>query len=285
MKIVDDTSSPTQVVSNYQNLINKDKVDLVFGPFSSLLTVPASTVVKRYGYAFLESAGGGPEVFAQKLDNMFFVQPAPVVKSGDVFADWVLSLPAADRPKTAAYAELDDPFSAPIAESIREAVRGRGHQDRLQAGLPGRDPGLLRHHGQGGGGQARRPGQRHAERGRVRTGQEPGAAEVQPQVHVHVQRRQLAAGVPEQGRRQQHDRHHVGRRLVPGVDQPGQRGLHRRSTSRPTAAVRTRSTTAAPRRTPAASCSRRSPPRRGRSTTQRSSPPCTRGSGRRCSAT
>jgi branched-chain amino acid transport system substrate-binding protein len=126
MKIVDDTSSPTQVVSNYQNLINKDKVDLVFGPFSSLLTVPASTVVKRYGYAFLESAGGGPAVFAQKLDNMFFVQPAPVVKSGDVFADWVLSLPAASRPKTAAYAELDDPFSAPIAESIRKRFEAAG---------------------------------------------------------------------------------------------------------------------------------------------------------------
>src|SRR3954452_13138863 len=28
MKIVDDTSSPNQVVTNYQNLINKDKVDL-----------------------------------------------------------------------------------------------------------------------------------------------------------------------------------------------------------------------------------------------------------------
>ncbi|HEY0535521.1 MAG TPA: ABC transporter substrate-binding protein, partial [Actinoplanes sp.] len=53
-KIVDDTSSPTQVVTNYQNLINRDKVDLVFGPFSSLLTVPASQVAKRYGYAFLE---------------------------------------------------------------------------------------------------------------------------------------------------------------------------------------------------------------------------------------
>ena len=49
MKIVDDTSSTNQVVTNYQNLINKDKVDLVFGPFSSLLTVPASQVAKRYG--------------------------------------------------------------------------------------------------------------------------------------------------------------------------------------------------------------------------------------------
>jgi branched-chain amino acid transport system substrate-binding protein len=126
MKIVDDTSSPTQVVTNYQNLITKDKVDLVFGPFSSLLTIPASQVAKRYSYAFVEPAGGGPKVFAQKLHNLFFVQPAPVVKSGDVFADWVLSLPKADQPKTAAYAELDDPFSAPIAESIRARFEAAG---------------------------------------------------------------------------------------------------------------------------------------------------------------
>ena len=91
----------------------------MFGPFSSLLTVPASLVAKRYNYAFIEPAGGGPKVFAAKLDNLFFVQPAPVVKSGDVFADWILSLPADQQPKTAAFAELDDPFSAPIAENIR----------------------------------------------------------------------------------------------------------------------------------------------------------------------
>jgi branched-chain amino acid transport system substrate-binding protein len=126
MKIVDDASSPTQVVSNYQNLINRDKVNLVFGPFSSLLTVPASQVAKRYGYAFLEPAGGGPAVFAQNLNNLFFIQPAPVVKSGDVFADWVLSLPADQRPKTAAYTELDDPFATPIAESVRARFEAAG---------------------------------------------------------------------------------------------------------------------------------------------------------------
>ena len=125
-KIVDDTSSPTQVVTNYQNLINKDKVDLVFGPFSSLLTIPASQVAARYHYAFIEPAGGGPKVFEQKLNNLFFVQPAPTSKSGDVFADWILSLPAAKRPKTAAYAELDDPFAAPIAENIRTRFEAAG---------------------------------------------------------------------------------------------------------------------------------------------------------------
>jgi branched-chain amino acid transport system substrate-binding protein len=125
-KIVDDTSSPDQVVTNYQNLINKDKVDLVVGPFSTLLTIPASQVAKRYGYAFLEPAGGGPKVFDQKLDNLFFVQPAPVVKQGDVFGDWVLSLPADQRPKTAAYTELDDPFATPIAENLRSRFEAAG---------------------------------------------------------------------------------------------------------------------------------------------------------------
>jgi branched-chain amino acid transport system substrate-binding protein len=126
MKIVDDASSPVQVVTNYQNLINKDHVDLTFGPFSTLLTIPASRVAERYGYAFLAPAGGGPDVFAQNLKDFFFVQPAPTTQSGDVFASYILSLPAAQRPKTAAYAELDDPFSAPIAENIRAKFEAAG---------------------------------------------------------------------------------------------------------------------------------------------------------------
>lgn len=126
VKVVDDASSPTQVVTNYQNLINKDHVDLTFGPFSTLLTIPASQVAKRYGYAFLAPAGGGPDVFKQNLGNFFFVQPAPTTESGNVFANYVLSLSPADRPKTAAYAELDDPFSAPIAENIRTRFEAAG---------------------------------------------------------------------------------------------------------------------------------------------------------------
>ena len=126
LKIVDDTSSPDQVTTNYQNLISKDKVNFVFGPFSSLLTVPAGQVANRYGYAFIEPAGGGPAVFAEHLPNLFFVQPAPVVSEGKAFASYVLSLPAAQRPKTAAYPELDDPFSGPISETVRAEFEAAG---------------------------------------------------------------------------------------------------------------------------------------------------------------
>ena len=126
LDIQDDASSPTQAATNYQNFITRDHVDLVFGPFSTLLTAPSAAVANRYGYAFIEPAGGGPAVFDEKLHNVFFTQPAPIVQSGDVFVNWVLSLPKAQRPKTAAYPELDDPFSAPIAERMRQAFEKAG---------------------------------------------------------------------------------------------------------------------------------------------------------------
>src|SRR6202030_2275000 len=103
MKYVDDASSTTQVVTNYQNLITQTKVALVFGPFSSLLTIPASTVTNRFGYAFPEPAGGGPSVFNRGIHSLFFVQPAPVENNLVSFTQWVLSLPASQRPATAAY--------------------------------------------------------------------------------------------------------------------------------------------------------------------------------------
>jgi branched-chain amino acid transport system substrate-binding protein len=126
LKIVDDTSSPTQVVSNYQNLINADQVDLVFGPFSSLLTVPAAAIANRFGYAFIEPSGGGPSVFDLHLHDLFLAQPAPVLSSGDAFADYILSLPASKRPKTAAYPSADDPFTSPIVARVRQRLEAAG---------------------------------------------------------------------------------------------------------------------------------------------------------------
>jgi branched-chain amino acid transport system substrate-binding protein len=126
MKYVDDASSTQQVVTNYQNLITSDKVDLVFGPFSSLLTIPASTVVDRYGYAFPEPAGGGPAVFNRGLKSIFFVQPAAVEDNLVSYAKWLLSLPAGQRPASAAYATQDDPFTQPQVDKAKSLLEAGG---------------------------------------------------------------------------------------------------------------------------------------------------------------
>jgi branched-chain amino acid transport system substrate-binding protein len=136
LKIVDDTSSPNQAVSNYQNLISRDKVDLVLGPFSTLLTAPTATIAHRYGYAFVEPAGGGPAVFQAKLNNVFFAQPAPAIKNADVVANYILSLPASQRPKTAAYPMLDDPFAGPPIARLMGELSAHGIRTVYQKTYP-----------------------------------------------------------------------------------------------------------------------------------------------------
>ena len=128
LKIVDDASSPTQVVTNYQNLINKDHVDLVFGPFSSCSPCPASQVAERYNYAFLELRPAVARTSSRRTcTTSSSSSRRRRSQSGDVFADYILVAARADqRPKTAAYAELDDPFSAPIAENIRARFEAAG---------------------------------------------------------------------------------------------------------------------------------------------------------------
>ena len=121
----DDASSTTQIATNIQALINSDHVTFTFGPFSSLLTIPAARVAYHYGYAFPEPAGGGPQVFASKLNNIFFVQPAPVVDNFVSYAKWILSLPKSKRPKTAAFATEDDPFARPqVLKAEKILVKG-----------------------------------------------------------------------------------------------------------------------------------------------------------------
>jgi len=125
LKILNDNSSPTQVVTNYQTLINSDHVALTFGPFSSLLTAPAAAIAHRYGFAFVEGAGGAPIVFAQKLSNVFDVS-LPVANELDPFTAWIKSLPAGQRPKTAAYPMANDPFATPQVQRTQSLLQPLG---------------------------------------------------------------------------------------------------------------------------------------------------------------
>jgi branched-chain amino acid transport system substrate-binding protein len=123
--VLNDNSSPTQVVTNYQKLITVDHVDLTFGPFSSLLTAPASATAHRYGYAFVEGAGGAPIVFAPKLSNVFDVS-LPVANELDPFTTWIESLPAGQRPTSAAYPMANDPFATPQVQLAQSKLKPIG---------------------------------------------------------------------------------------------------------------------------------------------------------------
>jgi branched-chain amino acid transport system substrate-binding protein len=127
--ILDDGGSPNQVVTNYQELFGKDHVDLAFGPFSSLLSGPASAVAARYGMAFVEGAGGAPSVFdtvSNQADHDTFDVSLPVADSLVPLVNWIQSLPASERPKTAAYPMAQDPFADPPVQLAQTLLSNLG---------------------------------------------------------------------------------------------------------------------------------------------------------------
>jgi branched-chain amino acid transport system substrate-binding protein len=139
MVFLNDASDPGTVQTNYTKLIAQDKVSLVFGPFSSLLTVPAAKVAARYGYAFPEGAGGAPSVFQLKLPNVFAISP-PVADQLVPFANWVASLPASQRPKTAAYPLVNDPFADPMAMTAQGILQKAGVRTVYSKIYPAENP-------------------------------------------------------------------------------------------------------------------------------------------------
>jgi branched-chain amino acid transport system substrate-binding protein len=130
LKILNDNSSPNTVVTNYQTLFGTDHVDLAFGPFSSLLSGPASAVAARYGMAFVEGAGGAPSVFdtpSNQADHNTFDVSLPIADEMVPFVNWLLNtLPANERPKTAAYPMAQDPFADPPVQLAQTLLQNAG---------------------------------------------------------------------------------------------------------------------------------------------------------------
>jgi branched-chain amino acid transport system substrate-binding protein len=135
LDIISDASQPAQVTTNYNKLIGSNHDAFVLGPFSTLLTVPASKVVARYGYAFVEGAGGAPSAFGNGLTNVFDVS-VPVALNLTSFAKWVASLPKSQRPKTAAYPTSNDPFTQPQLPPAQKIMQAAGIKTVYQTVFP-----------------------------------------------------------------------------------------------------------------------------------------------------
>jgi branched-chain amino acid transport system substrate-binding protein len=124
--IKDDASNQNTIVADYNALISRDRVDLLLGTFSSLLNLPASAVAERNRMLYVEPAGASPELFSRGFKYLFFSQQAPADHQGDVWANYIADLPEDQRPKTAAYPTLDDPFAQPTSKGIEAILSKAG---------------------------------------------------------------------------------------------------------------------------------------------------------------
>src|SRR6266567_1954866 len=122
LTFLSDGSSPTQVITNYQKLITVNHVNFVMGPYSTLLTKPASVIANRYGYVMIEGIGGGPSVFTQGLHNVFDVSASAAYQL-ITCAKW---LAATQKPENVAYASMTDPFLQPMLDGARSYLTAHG---------------------------------------------------------------------------------------------------------------------------------------------------------------
>lgn len=140
--IKNDNSTTQQTQTNYATLIGTDHVNLVVGPFSSLLTIPAESMARRYGYLLLGPAGGAPSVFAENYSGYAFVQPASVVDNLVSFGNMLKAMPASQRPKTVAYATSNDPFTYPQLNPLRSMLTKAGIKSLYYTMFPDETPDL-----------------------------------------------------------------------------------------------------------------------------------------------
>ena len=144
--VLNDKGWPASTQYDYNWLITHDHVNLVLGPFSSLLTaggaVPAT---EKLGYALVAGQAGGNNVYAAH-DKDLFSTNVPVSVQMQPFANWILTLHGSARPTSAAYPTVANPFSGPPVASawkilsshgIRTAEHSTGSfaQDGLNYGL------------------------------------------------------------------------------------------------------------------------------------------------------
>ena len=126
LDVLDDGFDPNQTATDYTRLISQDQVNLLLGTFSSLLNAPASAIAARQGMLYVEPSGGAASLFTRGFTNLFFAQPGTTTSEPDRFVAWIASLPASQRPATAAYVTQDDPSAAPAVAVFKTRLQALG---------------------------------------------------------------------------------------------------------------------------------------------------------------
>lgn len=71
----DDQSDPARARELYEALIERDKADLLFSPFSSPITFAVAPVVERHGYPLLAAGAASDDIWKQGYRHIFATIP------------------------------------------------------------------------------------------------------------------------------------------------------------------------------------------------------------------
>jgi branched-chain amino acid transport system substrate-binding protein len=126
LNIADDYSDKERAAKLYGKFILKDKVDFVFGPYSSGITGKVMPIVNENGYPFLISGGASDKLWQKGYSNIF-----GVFIPASRYAVGFLEMAAMHNLESFSIVYADDPFSETIALGAKQWAEKFGLKIKL----------------------------------------------------------------------------------------------------------------------------------------------------------
>ena len=118
----DDQSVGGRVQQLYTRLVNHDKAQFLFSPYSSGMTAPATVVSEEYSRIMLDSGGAEEKPFEQGNKYLFMV----ITSAGHYLSGAIAALKAKDPHAKVAIVYSDDPFSKAVTAAAAEQAKAAG---------------------------------------------------------------------------------------------------------------------------------------------------------------
>jgi branched-chain amino acid transport system substrate-binding protein len=119
MVLRDDETDASKSKTIYQELIDREGIDYLLGPYSSTVTLPASAVAAQNQKPMVEGGGASPKIFSQGNEWIFGLLP-----TANKYALSAIDMAMAQdpTPSTAALLVQDDTFSQSTAKGVRNKI-------------------------------------------------------------------------------------------------------------------------------------------------------------------
>ncbi len=118
----DDQSVGGRVQQLYTRLVNQDKANFLFSPYSSGLVAPASVISEQYGKIMVDSGGAEEKPFMLGNKYLFMV----ITSAGHYLSGAIEALKAKNPHAKVAMVYSDDPFSKTVLAAAKEQAVAAG---------------------------------------------------------------------------------------------------------------------------------------------------------------
>jgi branched-chain amino acid transport system substrate-binding protein len=119
----DDESKPETGAKLYEKLITDDKVDLLIGPYSSDVTMAASTVAEKHNFPMVSSGASSSEIWERGYKNTFGLYTL-----ADLYMDQIIELGKSKGLKKIALVYENTAFPRGVAVGVKRKAKQLGMQ-------------------------------------------------------------------------------------------------------------------------------------------------------------